>query len=98
MKITREGKTYELTRDELYAAFVEMRDIFDVEEIRNELDNRMNGDDPAEAEAAEKAMANTELLEELAEQLRDYLDYYDVNYRSAVEQAADCAIDRMKEE
>ena len=96
MTITRDGKTYELTNYELYAAYLEQRGRFDVASVCNELEGRL--DEENLAPLVKLALSNPALLQTCAEMARDQLDYYGGSYRSAVENAADYALEIVAEE
>ena len=81
MKITRDGKEYELTSDELYNAYIEQEGIFDRENIENNMELYLD------EEAYELLKDNDDFIEEAAQKLRRNQDKYDMNYEYALSDA-----------
>lgn len=81
MKIIRNGKEFELTKDELFQAYYEQQELFDVENIEMNLDTYLDEDE------YELLKNNKEFIEEAAYQLRRNQDKYNMDYDYALEDA-----------
>lgn len=71
MKITRDGKEIELTRDELYSAWNEQQHKWDCEYILESLMEYLDDLDEKEIEAI---TGNSELISDIAHQWRKYIN------------------------
>lgn len=81
MKIVRDGQEYELTSSELYDAYIEQEEIFDRQNIENNIENYLDEDE------YEKLKDNHDFIEEAARQLRRNQDKYDMAYEYALDDA-----------
>ena len=97
MTITRDGKTYELTGEELYAAYREMQDTFDRNDICERLEYRAE-DDPGLEPQVLKAEADGSLLKECVEKLNDMIYFYDASRDAALERVVEYILDVTAEE
>lgn len=77
--------TFELTPDELYDAFYEQRDKFDIEDIVSY--GEMFSKDEFEEEVGCTYSQFLEMKEEIAEQMRRNMDKYDMPFCDAREHA-----------
>lgn len=81
MKIARDGKEYELTSDELFKAYLEQQNLFDKQNVEENLGSYLN------AEEYKSLKDNQAFIEEAAIELRRNLNKYDMEYKSAMIQA-----------
>lgn len=81
MKIIREGKEIELTKDELFNAYMEQENIFDIQNIEDNMENYL------EEPEYELLKNNKEFIEEAANELRRNQDKYDMDYENAIREA-----------
>ena len=81
MIITREGKEIELTREELFNAYMEQENIFDIQNIEDNMENYL--------EESEYGLLkdNKEFIEEAASELRRNQDKYDMDFENAIREA-----------
>lgn len=89
MTITRDGKTYTLTPDELYNAFVEQRKLFDIDNVEYE----------AEDDKYTEAQGDYILkhAKEAAYLLRCNIDKYDMEFEYAMDAAIKDVLNNFKE-
>lgn len=87
MKIKRNGVEYELTKDELYAAFQERQHLDDVLNIDLNLRFYLSAED------FEKVKGSKEFLDDAAYTLRSNLDDLDMDFDVAVEKAIEYTLD-----
>lgn len=81
MKIIREGKEIELTREELFNAYIEQENIFDIQNIEDNMEKYLN-------ESEYKLLKdNKEFIEDAASELRRNQDKYDMDYENAIREA-----------
>lgn len=81
MKIIREGKEIELTREELFNAYIEQENIFDIQNIEDNMENYL---DESEYELLKD---NKEFIEVTASELKRNQDKYDMDYENAIREA-----------
>lgn len=81
MKIIREGKEIELTREELFNAYLEQENIFDIQNIEDNMENYL---DESEYDLLKD---NKEFIEDTANELRRNQDKYDIDYENAIREA-----------
>lgn len=81
MKIIREGKEIELTREELFNAYMEQENIFDIQNIEDNMKKYL--------EESEYGLLkdNKQFVEEAASELRRNQDKYDMDYENAIREA-----------
>lgn len=81
MKIIREGKEIELTREELFNAYMEQENIFDIQNIEDNMEKYL--------EESEYGLLkdNKQFVEEAASELRRNQDKYDMDYENAIREA-----------
>ena len=88
MKIVRDGKEYELTSNELYEAYREQEALYDIDDVKSELECIADGDDEnLRTVAARVVLADDCLLKEVAHQKRRNEDKYGMNWNAAVHDA-----------
>jgi len=81
MKIIREGKEIELTREELFNAYIEQENIFDIQNIEDNMEKYLN-------ESEYKLLKdNKEFIEDAASELRKNQDKYDMDFVNAIREA-----------
>ena len=92
MKINRDGKQYELTANELFQAYKEQEHIYDLDNIR------MNMEDYLDEDVYECLKDNEEFIAEAAERLRNNQNKHNMDYESALDAALKDAslLDYMK--
>lgn len=83
MKIIRDGKEIELTKDELFKAYMEQENIFDIQNIEDNMENYL------EEPEYDLLKDNKEFIEETANELRRNQDKYDMDYENAIREAFD---------
>lgn len=81
MKIIREGKEIELTRKELFNAYIEQENIFDIQNIEDNMEKYLN-----ESEY-DLLKDNKQFVEDAASGLRRNQDKYDMDYENAIREA-----------
>lgn len=81
MKIIRDGKEIELTKDELFNAYMEQENIFDIQNIEDHMENYL---DESEYDLLKD---NKEFIEEAANELRRNQDKYDMDYENSIREA-----------
>lgn len=81
MKIIRNGKEFELTRGELFDAYMEQRWLFAVQNIEMNMENYL------EDEEYEILKDNREFIEDAAHELIRNEDKYDMDYSEALKDA-----------
>jgi len=94
MKIVRDGKDYELTSEEVYAAYLEQEHIYDVDDVRSELELIIEDDMDEEAyiEAAKRIYNDPVKLDEVARAKRKCIDKYNMEWGYAVSESVKDAI------
>lgn len=96
MIIVRDGKEIELTKDEIYQAYLEQESMFDLENIDLNMETHLS------KEEYELLKDNKEFMEEAAYELRRNQDKYDMDYEFALKEAFDTVknsfLDNEKEE
>lgn len=81
MKIIREEKEIELTREELFNAYIEQENIFDIQNIEDNMEKYLN-------ESEYKLLKdNKEFIEDAASELRKNQDKYDMDFVNAIREA-----------
>ena len=88
MKIIGDGKEFELTREELFNAYVEQRWLFAVENIEMNMENYLENDE------YEVLKDNREFVEDAAHELIRNEDKYDMDYNEALKDAIEDTKDR----
>lgn len=83
MTIIREGKEIELTKEELFSAYMEQKNIFDIQNIEDNMEVYL---DESEYSLLKN---NKEFIEEAAAELRDNQDKYNMEYKDAISNAFD---------
>lgn len=83
MKIIRDGKEIELTKEEVFNAYMEQENIFDIQNIEDNMENYL---DELEYDLLKN---NKEFIEETANELRRNQDKYDMDYEDAIREAFD---------
>lgn len=91
MKIIRDGKEFELTREELFNAHAEQRWLFAVENIEMNMENYLEDDE------YEILKDNREFIEDAAHELIRNEDKYDMDYSEALKDAIEETKDRYLE-
>lgn len=81
MKIIREEKEIELTREELFNAYIEQENIFDIQNIEDNMEKYLN-----ESEY-DLLKNNKQFVEDAASELRRNQDKYDMDYENAIREA-----------
>lgn len=90
MKITRDNKEYELTKEELWQSFCEQQHLNDISEINFYLSCHLSDDD------VEKVKDNEEFFDEAAYALRSNLDELDMGFDAAISKAIEYTYDDFK--
>ena len=88
MKIVRDGKELELTRDELYQAYLEQQYLFDISSVKSNMEVYLDD------EEYETLGDNQEFIEDVADELRRNINKYDMNFEFAIEEAFDTIKER----
>lgn len=91
MKFIRDGKEFELTREELFNAYVEQRWLFAVENIEMNMENYLEDDE------YEILKDNREFMEDAAHELVRNEDKYNMDYSEALKDAIEDTKDRYLE-
>lgn len=81
MKIIREGKEIELTPEELYEAYKEQQEIYDTQNIENNMAEYLDSN------IYEQLKNNTAYIEEATDLFRSYLEESEMSYEFAVREA-----------
>lgn len=81
MKIIRDGIEIELTREELFNAYMEQENIFDIQNIEDNMENYL---DESEYNLLKD---NKEFIENTASELRRNQDKYDMDHENAIREA-----------
>ncbi len=81
MKIIREGKEIELTKEELFNAYLEQENLFDVQNIEDNMECYLDEDE------FDMLKGNENFIEEAANELRRNQDKYDMDYENAIREA-----------
>lgn len=81
MKIIREGKEIELTREELFNAYLEQENLFDVQNVEDNMECYLDEDE------FNILKDNKVFIEETANELRRNQDKYDMDYENAIREA-----------
>lgn len=81
MKILRNGQEFELTSDELYRAYIEQQNLFDRENIENNMEDYL---DPV---AYAMLKDNEDFIEDATYDLRRNQDKYDMTFEYALDDA-----------
>ena len=81
MKIVRDGKEIELTKDEIFNAYLEQESMYDIENIEQNMGNFLTEDEY-------EVLKDKEIfISEAASALRLNQDKYDMNYECALRDA-----------
>lgn len=91
MKIIRDGKEFELTREELFNAYAEQRWLFAVENIEMNMENYLEDDE------YEILKDNREFIEDAAHELIRNEDKYNMDYSEALKDAIEDTKDKYLE-
>lgn len=91
MRIIRDGKEFELTREELFNAYVEQKWLFAVENIEMNMENYLEDDE------CEVLKDNREFIEDAAHELIRNENKYDMDYSEALKDAIEDTKDRYLE-
>ena len=81
MKIIREGKVIELTTDELFAAYQKQEALFDIQNIKENMQNYLN------EQEYDTLKNNQEFINDAAVELRRNQDKFDMTYEYAMREA-----------
>lgn len=81
MEIYRDGKVIELTEQEVFSAYEEQENIYDMENVRENMENYLD------LGSYLKLKENQEFIEEAAYLLRTYLDKNSMDYEFAIAEA-----------
>ncbi len=81
MKIIREGKEIELTSEELFNAYMEQVNVFDIQNIEENMENYL------EESEYDLLKNNNRFIEDTANELRRNQDKYDMDYENAIREA-----------
>lgn len=81
MKIIREGKEIKLTREELFNAYIEQENIFDIQNIEDNMENYL------EESEYDLLKDNKQFIEDAASELRRNQDKYDMDYENVIREA-----------
>lgn len=93
MKIIRDEKEFELTREELFDAYMEQRWLFEIENIETYMGSHL------EDEEYEILKNNREFIEYAAHELIRYEDECGMDFREALKEAVeDAKIEYLDEE
>ena len=85
MKITRNGQDIELTPDEPFQAYLEQESIFDRQNVKDNLKERL--DELDRSYLYPKLKKDDDFINTAASELRRNQDKYDMDYLSALEEA-----------
>ena len=104
MIVLREGKAYELTSDELLAAYREQELLFDIDDVKSALECEADtwswptsDEDEPRIAAANAILANKSAVEAIARQKRHNEDHYGMNWNDALNDAVKDAINEQME-
>ena len=94
MKIFRDGKEYELTPEELFEAYLEQEHIYDVDDVKSELELIVVDDTDEEEyiDAAKRIYADEDKLDSVACSKRHKMDKHNMDWVCAVSEAVSEAI------
>lgn len=94
MTITRDGKVIELTAQELSEAYFEQEHLFDIEDVKGELESIVSADVDEEeyVAAAQRILNDDTLLSDCARDKRRSMDKYGMNWDAATTEAVKDAI------
>lgn len=81
MKIIREGKEIELTKEELFNAYLEQENLFDIQNIEDNMECYLDENE------FDMLKGNENFIEETANELRRNQDKYDMDYENAIREA-----------
>lgn len=81
MEICRDGKAIELTEQEVFSAYEEQENIYDMENVRENMETYLD------LGSYLKLKENQEFIEEAAYLLRTYLDKNSMDYEFAIAEA-----------
>lgn len=81
MTIIREGKRFELTKEELLKAYMEQENIFDIQNIEGNMENYLD-----ESEYG-LLKDNKQFIKDAGRELRRNQDQYDMGYENAIREA-----------
>lgn len=99
MKIERNGVEYELTSEELLHAYWEQEHLYDIDDVKSELELVVDNDiDEAEyIEAAKRIYEDSDKLDSVARSKRRNIDRYNMEWNFAVSEAVKDAIQEEME-
>ena len=83
MTIIREGKEIELTKEELFKAYMEQENVFDIQNIEDNMENYL---DESEYDLLKD---NKQFIDDTASELKRNQDKYDMDYENAIREAFD---------
>lgn len=94
MIIVRDGKTFELTDRELADAYYEQEHLFDIEDVKGELESIVSADVDEEeyVAAAQRILDSPELLNDCARDKRRNTDKYGMAWDAATTEAVKDAV------
>lgn len=95
MIIVRDGRAYELTQEEVYQAYREQELLYDIDDVRSELECIAEDDCDRRAIAAKAILDDETLLTSVACQKRRNEDRYGMNWTEAVH---DAIVDALNDE
>ncbi len=81
MIIVRDGIAIELTKEELFDAYLEQQTLFDMRDIELNMKSYLNEDE------YEILQNNEDFIENTADELRKNRDEYDMDFETAIETA-----------
>lgn len=81
MDVIRDGKTYTLTSDELFDAYLEQERKFDIDSVINNMETYLDEDE------IESYKNNDVFIETVADEYRRQLDKYDADHEFAMKEA-----------
>lgn len=88
MKIEREGIQYVLSPQELYEAYEEQEHLYDEQDIRNELNERLlsaiDDEDERQADPLRELIDDEEAISEMAHEKRRNINKYGMHWETAV--------------
>lgn len=90
MEIYRDGKKITLTEQEVFLAYEEQEHLYDVENVRENMETYLTG------EQYVKLKENQNFIAEAAFFLRTYLDKNNMTYESAIAEAIKDAVESVK--
>lgn len=102
MKIERDGNFYELTSEELVHAYWEQEHLYDVEDVKCELESIVSADVGREeyVAAAKRVLETPELLHATARDKRHNMDKHGMSWEYATAEAVkdSCCREQAREE